>query len=75
MQIDTMQAMHSINATMVYKDGKTKERPTWNWKSFGGRVEISKSLTVAGSFRVPATRKAAYKMAEAATSVRTFALK
>ena len=36
---------------MVYKDGKTKERPTWNWKSFGGGVEIPKSLTVAGRGR------------------------
>ena len=47
----------------------------FHWKILGAGSEIANSLTVEGNFRVPATRRATNKMADATTSGRNFVTK
>jgi len=47
----------------------------FHWKTPGAGSEIANSLTVEGNFRVPATRRATNKMADASISDRNLPIK
>jgi len=52
-----------------------KRQQFFHWKTFGAGGEIADSATVEGNFRVPATRQAINKMADASISDRNLPIK
>jgi len=52
-----------------------KRHQFFHWKTPGAGSKIANSLTVEGNFRVPATRRATNKMADASISDRNLPIK
>ena len=61
--------------TPELSDSIGKRQQFFHWKTPGTGSEIANSLTVEGNFRVPATRRATNKMADATTCGRNLSIK